>query len=82
MFRYCSIIALLAVIVPQAVAQDRRPSLMVLPFAFEDSQGSRNWVAQAFQERLSTEAGRKQIAIVVAAPDRLVPPREQRDALG
>ena len=81
MFRCCSAIALMVMIVSQTMAQDRRPALMVLPFALEDSQGSRNWVAQAFQESLSTEAGRKQIAVVVAAPDRLAPPREAREAL-
>ncbi|MGA2498937.1 MAG: hypothetical protein ABSH20_14440, partial [Tepidisphaeraceae bacterium] len=68
-------------IAPLAIAQDGRPSLMVLPFALDDSQGSRNWVAQAFQESLSAATGRNQLAVVVAAPERLVPPQEQRDAL-
>ncbi len=81
MFRSFSMIALLVMIVPQALAQDRRPTLLVLPFAVDDARGSRNWVAQSLQESLSTTAGRKQIAITIAAPDRLVPPRQQRDAL-
>ncbi|MFI5377829.1 MAG: hypothetical protein ACHRHE_00865 [Tepidisphaerales bacterium] len=81
MLRCCSIIALLFIALPQALAQDRRPSLMVLPFVLEDGQVPRLWAVQAIQDSLATEAGRKQIAVVVAAPDRLAPPRDARDAL-
>ncbi|MGA2497943.1 MAG: hypothetical protein ABSH20_09390 [Tepidisphaeraceae bacterium] len=61
-------------------AQSQRPTLMVLPLSFTGSAGE-TWIPQDIQDSLMAEAGRQQVAILVAPPNRLAAPRTDQDAL-